>query len=81
MNATPNAARDAALDALWDVIGRATEWDADGWGFDPIVWMATERAEMNRRANNLGFWPGEESGDELARRIGLDLPRPTEASS
>lgn len=33
------------LDQWWDMTQRATEWDADAWGFDP-QWMAEERARM-----------------------------------
>jgi hypothetical protein len=41
--------QDAALDQILDVTQRATEWDADQWGFDPDRWMEAERVEINRR--------------------------------
>jgi hypothetical protein len=49
-----NIARDRAnadywLDQWIDATTRATEWDADQWGFNPDRWMAEERAEMDRR--------------------------------
>jgi hypothetical protein len=43
------ASADYWLDRIIDVTTRATEWDADQWGFDPTRWMAAERAEMERR--------------------------------
>ena len=41
---------DCWLDLRIDYTERATEWDADQWGFDPTRWMAAERAEMERRS-------------------------------
>lgn len=41
--------RDFWLDQFADSLLRATEWDADQWGFDPDRWMAAERAEIERR--------------------------------
>lgn len=40
---------DTYLDIWWDYTERATEWDADQWGFDPTRWMEKERAEMESR--------------------------------
>lgn len=37
-------------DRIIDVTTRATEYDAEQWGLDPRLWMAAERAEMDRRA-------------------------------
>ena len=37
------------LDQLFDALTRATEWDADGWGFNPTTWMEKERALMRSR--------------------------------
>ncbi len=37
------------LDRWLDLTLRATEWDAELWGFDPR-WMAVERAAMTNRA-------------------------------
>lgn len=41
-------------DRIIDVMTRATEWDADRWGFTTDTWMAAERAEMGRRADAVG---------------------------
>ena len=43
------AALDRALDLYADSLYRATEWDADQWGFDPDRWMAAERSELAAR--------------------------------
>lgn len=43
---------DRWLDEWIDVTTRATEWDADQWGFNPDTWMAEERVEMDRRATD-----------------------------
>lgn len=52
--------RDRRLEQLYDITARATEWDADQWGFGPDVWMARERQEMNRRAaGKAGLLPTE----------------------
>lgn len=50
MAAAPREHVDHYLDQWLDYTQRATEWDADLWGFDPTRWMAAERAEMDRRA-------------------------------
>jgi hypothetical protein len=39
------------LDEWIDATTRATEWDADQWGFDPDRWMLAERLEMDQRAS------------------------------
>jgi hypothetical protein len=41
--------RDFWLDQYADVLLRATEWDADQWGFDPDRWMDAERAQLRTR--------------------------------
>lgn len=46
------------LDQWIDATTRASEWDADQWGFDPVRWMAGERAELVRRAGG-ATWPRE----------------------
>lgn len=48
---------DLILDRYADGLLRATEWDADQWGFDPGRWMAAERAELARRGGC--NWPVE----------------------
>ena len=40
---------DLYLDLLYDAMCRATEWDAEKWGFDPDRWMAEQRVLMERR--------------------------------
>lgn len=40
---------DELLDLWLDYRDRATEWDAQGWGFEPDTWMAEERAELVKR--------------------------------
>lgn len=40
---------DELLDRWLDYRDRATEWDAQNWGFDPDTWMAKERAELVKR--------------------------------
>lgn len=51
------AAVDAALDQLHDSATRATNWDADKWGFDPDRWMEAERLELESRGGDC--WPTE----------------------
>lgn len=41
----PNAV-DELLDRRYDAEYRATEWDADQWGFDPDRWCETERVQL-----------------------------------
>lgn|GEM_PF-6679779 len=53
---------DSLLDQWWDIQHRATEWDAEKWGFDPDRWMSRERAEMRRRA----FAPPSSPAKKLA---------------
>ncbi|MFD6415972.1 hypothetical protein [Streptomyces sp. NPDC060194] len=48
--ATTPARRDELLDEWVDYRDRATEYDADQWGFNTDLWCAKERAEMDRRA-------------------------------
>ena len=45
------------LDQYLDSSMRATEWDADQWGFGAGTWMEAERAQMNARSGT--FWPKE----------------------
>lgn len=40
---------DLYLDRYLDYRDRATEWDADQWGFDPDTWMWEHRQEMEGR--------------------------------
>lgn len=40
------------LDQYADSLFRATEWDADRWGFDPDRWMEAERAELAARGGS-----------------------------
>lgn len=49
---------DEQLDQMTDAVSRATEWDADFWGFDPTRWMAAERVELVNRADG-ATWPRE----------------------
>jgi hypothetical protein len=51
------ASRDALLDQLYDNLTRATEWDAEQWGFSPDLWMRAERAELGARGGS--EYPGE----------------------
>lgn len=44
--------RNELLDEWLDARDRATEWDADQWGFDPDGWCLKERTEMERRGNS-----------------------------
>lgn len=37
---------DKLLDQRWDVMHRATEWDAEKWGFDPDRWCEAERVQL-----------------------------------
>jgi hypothetical protein len=41
--------RDHYLDQYADCLLRATEWDADKWGFDPDRWFEKERFELANR--------------------------------
>lgn len=49
---------DRWLDEWIDATTRASEWDADQWGFDPTRWMADERAQLLARADG-ATWPTE----------------------
>ncbi len=49
--------RDLYLDQYADALLRATEWDADQWGFNPSRWMEDERAELAARGGR--DWPTE----------------------
>jgi hypothetical protein len=49
--------RDHLLDQLYDSTYRATEWDAEQWGFDAAGWMKDERAAMRARKGR--DWPSE----------------------
>jgi hypothetical protein len=51
------AERDRLLDVLWDYENRATEWDAERWGFSPGRWMRRERDELSARGGQ--DWPVE----------------------
>jgi hypothetical protein len=57
LTATSPGQVDAVLDQLYDGTVRATEWDADMWGFDPDRWMEAERVELARRGGT--YWPSE----------------------
>lgn len=57
LQASSRAAIDAALDQMHDSATRATNWDADKWGFDPDRWMESERVELMRRGGT--DWPTE----------------------
>lgn len=50
--ANDSSSRDQWLDEILDVQQRATEWDADQWGFNSDLWMAAERAELAERGGN-----------------------------
>lgn len=45
------------LDQYADGLLRATEWDAEQWGFDPQKWMIRERLTMAHRGGH--NWPTE----------------------
>lgn len=45
------------LDQYADGLLRATEWDANQWGFHSDKWMEAERAEMAKRGG--ADWPSE----------------------
>lgn len=47
-------ATDYWLDRLFDALTRATEQDAAAWGFNPLGWMATERAALARNVTRQG---------------------------
>lgn len=47
--ATTRPGQDQVLDEILDTQQRATEWDADQWGFDPDRWMASERTVLAAR--------------------------------
>jgi len=49
--------QDRWLDEALDLRQRATDWDADQWGFNPDLWMEAERAELASRGGN--DWPQE----------------------
>lgn len=53
---------DALLDIWNDYKQRATEWDADQWGFD-ADWMSELRDEINRRALNAPLYHRHTSDD------------------
>lgn len=48
-SAPSEEARDFYLDHYADCLLRATEWDAQQWGFNPDTWMARERAILQGR--------------------------------
>ncbi len=48
---------DILLDQYADELLRATEWDADQWGFDSDRWMEAERVALARRGGR--DWPAE----------------------
>lgn len=54
---TCRARQDEILDELGDATLRATEWDADQWGFDADRWMLLERMALASRGGP--FWPRE----------------------
>jgi hypothetical protein len=54
--AEPDAV-DAWLDLYYDSAHRATEWDADRWGFNADRWMQAERAVIANRGGK--DWPTE----------------------
>ncbi len=41
--------QDSLLDIWIDASTRATEWDADQWGFAPDKWCAQDRRTMEER--------------------------------
>ena len=43
---------DELLDRWIDLRMRASEWDAQQWGFDLDSWMRAERAEMAKRLSS-----------------------------
>ena len=49
--------QDFYLDQFADSLLRATEWDAEQWGFDADRWMETERIQLAERGGR--FWPKE----------------------
>ena len=56
-NAPDPQAIDAWLDLYYDSAHRATEWDADRWGFDADRWMESERVKLAKRGGP--DWPEE----------------------
>lgn len=56
-NAPDAESRDAWLDLYNDSELRATEWDAQQWGFNPDKWQAIERAVIASRGGQ--DWPTE----------------------
>src|SRR6266511_2486660 len=69
---------DRALDDLYDITCRATEWDADQWGFHPS-WMAAERNLMDWRGGDGTLYPREVSKHELEIPPGTSTPDRTTA--
>jgi alpha-L-fucosidase len=57
MKAADRALMDYRLDQFGDALFRATEWDAQQWGFDPERWQADERAQLMTRGGR--NWPTE----------------------
>lgn len=53
IQASSRVAADHYLDQWIDYTTRATEWDADQWGF-PVNWMEKERLIMDARAEMYG---------------------------
>ncbi len=49
LKAETRMAQDALLDIWIDSTTRATEWDADQWGFDPDTWCLNDRTKMEAR--------------------------------
>lgn len=52
--------QDRLLDIWVDYRDRATEWDADKWGFNPDRWMKREREQMGMMPldeRRLRTWP------------------------
>ena len=41
------------LERRFDAAHRATEWDAEQWGFDPHGWCSLMRLEMSSRERGL----------------------------
>lgn len=58
---------DQVLDEWYDIQYRATEWDADMWGFSES-WMARERSYMNKRSMDKvnGRWYTPSQVDEMS---------------